>query len=810
MTMRAIIKMTVRTVKTFFGRYMAILLIVALSAGFFAGLKITKDTMVDTAIDFYDDVSLYDYRVISTLGFDNDDVAYFEKMEHIGKAEGGYSVDALMKFRSTETAYRLMSVMDYVDTPSVAEGRLPKRADECIVDDERFTEKDIGKKIELSKSNTDSTVTMLSESEFTIVGLTDSPLYIGLERGTTGIGNGSINGFIYLHPDAFTGDVFTEIAMTLRQKEEAYTKKYDELISKHKDSITDAAKERADSRYTELLSGMTPEMGQKLGISAPEVYTLTRNENSGYVNFDSDSSIVSGVADIFPIFFILIAMLVCMTTMSRMVDEERTQIGVLGAMGFGGGAVTAKYLLYAGSATVIGWAAGFFVCTWGLPEVFWFAYGAIYDFAPLKHSFNWLLSVLTLAVSLICILGSTFLSCRKEFSSVPAALIRPRSVKNGKRILLERITPLWKRLKFLHKITLRNMFRYKQRLFMMIAGIGCCCGLVVTAFGIRESMVGLGSLQYDTIQTYDIEASFKGEADLSQTDGIDSYLTAASCRAEAKGKESISSLNVTATKNTDELEQFWKLKSGENALGYPKDGECFISKKAAELLKVAVGDRIKITDADHKVLEVKVSAVFDNYLQHYAFVTADSYSDAFGEYTESTAFIKTNGDSETLSEKLTELENIRTVSQTETMRKSIDDALDVLNYIIWIVILFSGALAFVVTFNLTNINIAERSREIATVQVLGFSKKETESYVLKENIILSVIASIVGLPLGLFFHTVVMSRVKIDLLYFNTHVSWVSFLLAFICTVVFAFIVDIFMRHRITKIKMAESLKAVE
>lgn len=808
--MRSILKMSLRTVKTFFGRYMAIFLIVALSAGFFAGLKITKATMVDTALKFFDDVSFYDYRVISTLGFTEDDVKSFETLDFIKDAEGSSSFDALISYDTTETVCRLMSVTERVDTPSVVSGRLPKNATECIVDDERFDKDDIGKRIKLSKSNSESTLSMLGERTFEIVGIADSPLFIGIERGTSGIGNGSVNAFVYLHPDAFSGGVYTEIAMTLTQKEDAYTDGYAELIDLHKKEITQKVKHLAQSRYQTLLSGMTPEMGLQLGIAEPETYLLTRNENAGYINFDSDSSIVSGVADIFPVFFILIAMLVCMTTMSRMVDEERTQIGVLKALGFGYGAVTAKYMIYAGSATILGWAAGYFVCTWGLPEVFWFAYNAIYDFAPLEHTFSPMLAGLSLAVSLICILGSTFLSCRKELASVPAALIRPRAVKNGKRILLERITPLWKRLKFLHKITLRNMFRYKQRLFMMIAGIGCCCGLVVTAFGIRESMVGLGSLQYDSIQTYDIEASFSGSADVSDVKGVDSFITAAVLRTDAKGKEPMTSLGVIATSDTDSLKDFWHVENDGESIAYPKKGECVLSRKAAELMEVSEGDSFVITDADRNTLKVKISRIFDNYLQHFAFIDKATYESAFGEYVDSTAFIKTSGDPEAVAKSLTELDGIKTVSQTSVMRESIDDALDVLNYIIWIVILFSGALAFVVTFNLTNINLAERAREIATVQVLGFYKQETESYVLRENIILSVIAGIVGLPLGLFFHTVVMSRVKIDLLFFNTHVSWLSYLLAFICTVAFAFVVDLFMRRRITKIKMAESLKAVE
>lgn len=509
-------------------------------------------------------------------------------------------------------------------------------------------------------------------------------------------------------------------------------------------------------------------------------------------------------------------MLVCITTMTRMVDEERTQIGVMKAMGFGDRAIMAKYLLYAGSATLIGWAIGFFICTWGLPQVFWFAYSSLYDFAPLSYLFSPGLAVLTLAVSLIGILGSTFISCRKELGSVPATLIRPRAAKNGKRILLERITPLWKRLPFLQKITLRNMFRYKRRLIMMLVGISCCAGLVVTAFGVRDSMVNIGSLQFEAVQKYDMEASFEEGAEdsvckrLDAQEEVTGYLTASVHRADLLGEETLNSVSLMSFRDADHLVDFWDFHSGSETVAHPGEGEAIVNTKVAEKLALEIGDTIEIRDADMQTCRVTVSGIFDNYIYNFVVISEDTYTNDFGEWEANTALLCVDGDTEEIAEMLTDMSEIKSVSQHSTTKENVDNALSCLNYIIWLIVLFSGALAFIVIFNLTNINLAERSREIATVQVLGFYPKETESYVLSENLVLSIIASLIGLPLGTLFHRLVMSMILIDSFAFDIHITPVSYVLAVICTVLFAVIVDVFMKRQVDKIKMAESLKAVE
>lgn len=814
----SIIKMTFRSIRAFIGRYIAILLIVALGAGFFAGLKITKDAMWNTCDMYISDHDLYDFRLLSTLGFSKDSVESFEEIDGVKKVEGMITIDMLIGYKGGNKTFKIISLPENINTPSVREGRLPEKANECVVDAKLYEKKDIGKVIKLSIENDEATLNQLTEKEYTIVGIADSPLYMGLERGTTSVGSGALSGFIHIPMENFTNDIYTEINLLLEETAQIYSDEYDDIVDRYKEEVGRVCEKAVNDRYSKILTeqGLTPEMAEQFGMEKPEAFVLTRNENAGYVSFESDTSIISGIANIFPVFFILIAMLVCMTTMTRMVDEERTQIGVLKALGFSNIKIMSKYLLYAGSATIIGWVLGFFLCTLYLPKIFWFAYNSIYDFAPIKYLFSTSMAVITLIVYLIGILGSTFISCRKELISAPAKLIRPRATKKGKRILLERVTILWKRLSFLQKITIRNMFRYKKRLIMMLVGISCCTALLLTGFGVGDSMTNIADIQYSEIQKYNLSAVFEPDSKeavvekLDEIKDIEKYKVCSSEYVDLLSDEILTSVNMLSFNELENLSEFWDFHNGSKKIEYPRKDEAIINTKAAEKLNVKVGDAIEIRDPDMNTCKVTISAIFDNHISNYIVISTETYEQTFGKWHENTALVYTKGDEEAVAEKINDIEQVNGVTQLSITKNAVGSALASIDYIILMIILFSATLAFIVIFNLTNINISERSREIATVQVLGFYTKETESYVLRENVVLSIIAAFIGMPLGIGFHKLVMSMVKIDMVDFNEIIKPVSFVFAFLGTVIFALIVNVFMKRQIGKIKMAESLKAVE
>lgn len=832
----SIFKLTRRSIRSSFGRFAALLLIVTLSVGFFSGLKITKSAMAETCSDYLTEHNFYDYRLLSTIGFTEDDEAEFQKLSSVRFAEGGKTVDTLVNYNDKTAAYKMISMPKYVNTPQLTAGKMPSEANECLVDARVFGEDAVGKTIMLSNENSDDVFESLASTEFVITGTASSPLYLGNNRGSSNIGSGSLEGFIYIQPESFTGEYFTELYIKLDTTAPAYSSEYDEVISKHNAEISETFETAVENRAYKaigitkedlsLLYMLYPQLDSdeieskiKEQLENPETYILTRSANLGYLSFESDTSIISGIANILPIFFILIAMLVCITTMTRMVDEERTQIGVLKAMGNSNAVITGKYLLYAGTATVIGWALGFFIGTYGIPKIFWFAYSSLYDFAPVKYVFNPYLAVGTLAVALLGILGSALISCFRDLYSSPASLIRPLPSASGKRILLERITPFWKRLSFLKKVTLRNMFRYKKRLFMMLIGVSCCAGLVLTAFGVRDSMVNIADLQYDNIQKYQMEVSFSDEEALKSLENMaetDDYMTCQVLRvdASADNDKNMGAVNYYSFDDLGALSDFWSFKNGEEELSIPtKTGASYpviVSRGIANKLELSVGSQLQIKNSDNKGFVATVSGIFDNYIDNFIAADSQTQPSAFAKYEQNTALVHTQQESTELAEKYMNIDGVTGVKQLSSTRNSVDMALGSLNYIIWLIVAFSGLLEFVVVFNLTNINIAERRREIATVQVLGFYPKEQNSYVLRENLVLSVISSFIGLPLGILFHNAVMRLIVIDRITFNLYISPQSYAIAFVCTIVFAVFVNQFMKRQIDKIPMAESLKAVE
>lgn len=815
--MRSILKMTARTIRSFFGRYLALLLIVALSVSFFAGLKVTKDAMYATAQDYLEAQSFCDFRSFSTLGFTDDDVDALRREGYIGKAEGIRSADVLIPYGDGNGAFKLMSITDQVNTPSLAAGRMPQTKSECLADARAFEESDIGTVVTLSPDNNPDTLDMLDTQSFLIVGLANSPLYISTDRGTTTIGDGALKGFLFLDPDAFDLDVYTEVDVCLRRSAAIYSDEYDTLIETYKPQITKRVNELAWDQYDDYLDllGLDREHAEYVNLEAPETYVLTRRENAGFVSFQNDTAIVSAVANLLPVFFIMIALLVCITTMTRMVSEERTQIGVLKAMGFHSWDIAAKYLLYALSATFFGWLLGFFLGTWALPEIFWWAYGVLYKFAPLKYTYSRSLAMITLGVSLAGILGATLASCQRSLRSVPAELIRPQRGKSGRRILLEYIPFLWKPLSFLQKITLRNMLRYKLRMTMMLFGIGCCTALMVTAFGVRDSMLHVGDDQFGGVQHYAMSFSFtEGEdtpEEAGKVEGVEDVLPCIQNRVDVYGgTDSMHSVTLIGLDSWDTLDNYWTLTWEGQPVPKPGAGEALVSRRLAEKLSLSPGDTIEAEDSDLNRVSFRVAGVFENYVGNYLFVQAESCREGFGSTGNNAAMLQASGDLNATAKALTNLDGVTALSRMDVLLDQVDSAMSCLNYIIWLVVGFAWALAFIVIYNLTNINLAERSREIATVEVLGFYHRETAAYVLRENLVLSFLAALLGLPLGKIMHGIVMSMVMVDNSCFNIHIERTSYIAAFACTVLFAWVVGLVMRRHIRRIPMAESLKAVE
>lgn len=611
-----------------------------------------------------------------------------------------------------------------------------------------------------------------------------------------------------------------EDTLTEKEKELADGKKeylegeqeYQDALIEFQEKIAEAEAELADAKE---------ELSQ---LEEPDTYVLGRDSNVGYVCFENDSGIIAGIATIFPLFFFLVAALVCITTMNRMVEEQRTQIGVLKALGYGELAIMSKYTTYSGLAAVGGCLVGYFVGTWGFPKVVWYGYGIMYQAEPIAYLFDWKLAVISLAVSLFCSIGTTWFSCRVELAQVAAALMRPKAPKAGKRVLLEYIPFLWKRLGFLKKVSLRNIFRYKKRLFMMVLGISGCTALLVTGFGIKDSIADVAKMQFGEIQTFDLSVSLQESADeelrealeAMEGTGFSDYTFVMEKNMDLVYDNGVRSV-ILVVGTEEELPNFIDFHTEDKEpLAYPGPGEAVISDKLARVYRVKTGDSITLRDEDMRAISVRVSAIYENYISDYVHISEDTWRELTGEEPErKTAYVNLDREAgeeapHEVSAALTRLEQVVNVTVNRDTMDRVDNMMASLDIIVAVVILCAAGLAFIVLYNLTNINITERVREIATIKVLGFYRKETASYVFRENLLLTGLGTAVGLFLGHFLHLFVMNEIQVDMMNFDIYVKPASYCYSAVLTIIFAWFVDKVMERKLESISMTESLKSVD
>lgn len=994
-------KTTLREIRESLGRYLAIMAIVALGVGLFAGLKITKTVMVGSADAFWQAQQLYDYRLVSTLGFEEEDVQALAQKADVRAVQGAMEADVLYTDeQGNDKVLKAHSILENINMLETVAGRLPESDTECVVDDHLYGEEVIGSKIVLSGDNDQDDLDSFRYTEYTIVGTVRSPLYVQFERGTTSLGNGSVSGFVYLLPEGFATDYYTDIYVKFEEDAQVYSDEYDAYMDEReaqwetyceeqgerryqsimteaeeeladaeqeladekaeaeveladaKQELTDAEKEIADGEkkledgeqeladnkeiiaqkeqeladaraaleaqeaelasQEEALAGMMQgqaagmqyqmpadmarqqlEAGkaqieegeaelrkargqirdageeieesrqeladarqevedgwqeyndakaefdekivdaeQKLAdaraeiadIEKPDTYVLGRETNTGYVCFESDSSIVEGIANVFPVFFFLVAALVCMTTMNRMVEEQRTQIGVLKALGYGEARIMGKYLFYSGSAAFTGCVAGYLAGIRLFPLVIWQAYGVMYRFGGIVYAFDWATAVLCLAVSLLCSMGTTWASCRHELREVAAELMRPKSPKAGKRIFLEWIPFIWSRMKFLHKVSVRNIIRYKRRFLMMVIGISGCTALLLTGFAIRDSVTTVADRQFEEIQTYAVGVTLKDgvtKEDLSLLEELDQivadnggdYGLAVETSMDLETADGIKSVKLIAAAEPESFGAYFDLHTpaGE-PIAYPQAGEVVICNKLSERYRIRAGDTITLFNEDREELQAVVSGVCENYIYNYVYVNEETYRKATGETGYQSVYVNLPAEADVygVGASLMKAEHVTAVAVNRDMLLRVSRMMTSMNYIVFVIIACAGALAFIVLYNLNNINITERIREIATIKVLGFYKKETATYVFRENTVLTGIGCAVGLVLGRLLHIYVMHEVDIDMMSFDVHVEPVSYLLSILLTFVFTWLINRIMSGKLDKINMAESLKSVD
>lgn len=602
---------------------------------------------------------------------------------------------------------------------------------------------------------------------------------------------------------------------------EKMRQKYQESLAAYEDGYDEAMAKIQDARAK-------IEEGEKelSSLSQPEWYILDLSMNSGFSGYEQDTQRVGAIGNVFPLIFFLVAALVSLTNMTRMVEDDRSTIGVLKALGYSNMSIASKYMIYSGLAATggifFGWAVGKEL----FPKVIAEAYGIIYTVPDVLTALQWDSALLAGIGAFISAVVPAFMVCQKELLGPPAAIMRPRAPQIGKRILLERVPFIWKRLDFSRKVTYRNLFRYKKRLFMTVLGIAGCTALVFTGFGLKNSIGSMVPIQFEEIQKYDMTLMLDTKADaasierlfdlLDENEDVKAtmrcYSTTIDVTANAKTEKAM----LLVPQDMDTFNNFVSLRHRQS--GQPlelSDEGVVITEKLGKILGVTEGSIIRIQGSDNRVVEVVVSGIAENYIYHYVYLTPSLYQRLYRQAPSvNTVFGQLYDTSEeaqnALSESILQTGAVLSISFIREGREKFNDMIGALDIVVVVLIVSAAALAFVVLFSLTNINVDERRRELATLKVLGFNDFETTMYLYRENLILTVFGIGVGLILGVYLLFFVLDTVEVDVVMFSRRIHWMVYLVSALLTLVFALIVNLLTVRIIRKIDMVESLKSVE
>lgn len=544
---------------------------------------------------------------------------------------------------------------------------------------------------------------------------------------------------------------------------------------------------------------------------------LDRNSHYSYRDYGACADRMDGIAKVFPVFFFLVAALVCMTTMTRMVDEQRNEMGTLKALGYSKLQIASKYIIYALIASILGSILGCSLGMYLFPTVIFNAWNTLYNIDQIKFLFQPGLILLASGSVTGITLLATLYSIYSELIEMPSQLMRPKAAKAGKKILLERITFIWKRLSFLQKVTARNIFRYKKRFFMTIIGIAGCSALLVAGFGINDSISDIVNQQYNVIYHYDATVSAKTSEITSQIKslkGVKDVYEEDHLAVTTKIENKDISTTVHIISNDKKFKDFCTLFNGNKEFDLD-DSSVLISQKMATKLNKKAGDTIKIKDANNKVIKAKIKGVFTNYVGHHIYASESLYK-SWNTNAKTTHIYLIKSKKTTkkfernLGNKIMNIDGVQSVTFYSSLQKNFKDMIKSISYIVVVLVISAACLAFVVLYNLSNVNISERKREIATIKVLGFTRKEVDAYINRETILLTILGSLIGLGIGIGLHHLIMNLAEMDDIMFGRTINSISYVISFVMTIGFNAIINLCMHKKLNNIQMVESLKAVE
>ncbi len=903
-------------------RFFSIMILVALSVAFLSGLKATAPDMKKTGDDYLDSLHLADIQVLSTLGLTDDDITAIRAQDKVEDAEGEYVIDAFASSDSLDAVVKVLSLTGRgINEVLLRGGRMPERADECVVEENMLSLMNIAIGDRITLTPGDDLSDALAQDTYTVVGTVRSPVYLAVERGTSTLGSGTVKAYLYLPREAFTLDYYTAAYVRVSGAVEmtAFYSDYDDYIDavidelepfgdarsqlRHDDLVDeateklddaqkelddakaeadeklgDAQKELSDARkklddgwkdyydgeeqyadgvkelsdaYTELTDGerdyrkglreyadgkaeadekiadaqekITDARRKVADIDSCEWYIFSRSYNPGYTGFGQDADRMANLASVLPIIFFLVAALVCLTTMTRMVEEQRVQIGALKALGYSRLSISRKYIGYGLLPSLVGGVLGLVIGYILFPKMIFTAYQIMYQMPDIELHAYTDISLFSVLAAVACTTVATLWACLATLRETPASLMRPRTPKAGKRVFLEYIKPLWKRMSFIHKVTARNLFRYQKRFWMTVIGIGGCTALIIAGFGMRSSLLFTMSRQYDELFHYSAQVTLADNALPEERAAVEDFLAgdsrvvnyipcaASSATVVTPSYSTTAYVEVMASDEIGKVVDLFDYKSGDPiTMG---DEGVYIDQKLSELLKVSVGDTFFL-DGDVRG-DVTVAGIYEHYTGHFIYMTPDYYGNALHADGEPNAYLLnfTSDDTDTCNaifEKLLDMSGVATTSRMRDTQDTYMHSMERVDFVVVIIILAAAALAMVVLFNLSNINITERQRELATIKLLGFYDGEVSAYVYRENIVLTLFGILLGCFMGHWLHIYLVRSTEIDLMMFGRQTAPSAYVYAAILTALFSLLVNVLAHFRMKKIDMVESLKSAE
>ena len=799
-------------IKQNYKRFLSLLSMALLGIGFYAGIEACCPDMLKTLDKFYDDNNVYDIKVVSNLGLDDKDINSLSKMNIFDKVIGSYETDTYLKLNNEQYVVKVMGLNNSINKVYLEDGSLPNGNNEIVVEKKMLLDNNlsIGDSINILGSNKK------------IVGTVISPLYFSSERPSTNLGSGKVNYYAYTLEDVLKSDYYSAIYITLNNTKNMLTnsKEYKNVIDDAINKIDVIKEEREDEKYNELY-GISINENE---LVKPHWYLYDRLDNNSYKELINASDNVKNLGNVFPLIFFGIAVLVSLISMMRMIEEDRTENGTLKSLGYNNFYITLKYVIYSLLATVIGGILGVFIGSYLIPYVIWNIYKKLFNMPIFIYSINSAYNMIGFWICILCICGTACFICIYNLKDVPANLMRPKVPKSGRKILLEKISFIWKRLKFSDKITIRNIFRYKSRVLTTIFGIAGCTALILAGFGLKDSIKNINNYQYSKIFKYDKMMIINENGDYEKllnkinnekivNKAVDvNYQSISVLNGDIK--QDVSLIVPNDFNRFNEVVSLIDYKNEDKIYDDILDDSCVISEKTAKLLNVSIGDDVTLFDNDNNSYTIKVSYIVKNYINQYMYINKNTYKSLFGNYKVNSFLIDLNectlDDSNDFDMEYIASKDAISIINNSDVKDVLNDMLSSIDSIVAILIIAAAMLAFVVLYNLSNINISERKREIATLKVLGFYVKEVDKYINRETIILTILGILIGLSSGSYLCHYIISTCEPDYLMFDREVFLLSYVFSALITIIFTIIVIVVTHFNLKNIDMVESLKNVE